>query len=62
MNNNRVVEDLRRIYNVSDVYFHKGVLWVQNTYDIPDVLEYVSYAVDQYIPVRLMSSDELMEA
>jgi hypothetical protein len=47
------LEILADIYGVTDVYFHKGVLFVVNGYDVPlveDFLETVSDLVTyQYI-------------
>ena len=38
----QVIGDLESMYGVHDVYFHKSKLYVINTYDMPDVDEYLT--------------------
>ena len=37
----QIKHELSEFFDVSDVYFHKGILYVQNSYDIPAVEDYL---------------------
>lgn len=37
----QIISDLDTIHNVQDVYFHKNKLYVINSYDLPEVEQYL---------------------
>ena len=44
-------------FDVQDAYFHKGVLYVVNTYDIPAVEDFMDMIGD-YVPYRYVGEDQ----
>lgn len=37
----QILESLERLLSITDVYFHKGVLYVVNDYDLTDVAAFM---------------------
>lgn len=50
-----IIKDLDEMFNVQDVYFNKGILYVINSYDIPSVEEYLD---EERIDVEIRLVDE----
>lgn len=51
-----VINELAEFYEVRDVYFSKGTLYVINAYDIPYVEDYLA-AEDKYFRYQYVEED-----
>ena len=51
-----IINRLDQEFDVQDVYFHKGVLYVINTYDVPVVEDFLD-VVGDYIAYQVVSED-----
>jgi hypothetical protein len=54
---NDYLSQLAEMFGVTDVYFHKGYLFVINAYDIPAVEDFLEMAPD-IIGYRLTTEDQ----
>jgi glucose-6-phosphate isomerase len=52
-----VLTELSELFDITDVYFHKGVLFVINAYDIPAVEDYAEIAPAAF-KYRYVKEDE----
>lgn len=55
----KIIHDLEKFFGIKDVYWHRDRLFVINSYDVPDVQEYLGTSdLNEYVTYQYVDSDE----